>query len=182
MLFSILTMISLSSMPAKSAEVIWSAAQDGLSLGASVEGKQVSFSLQNVSSETLKVWSHVLSESGEDHLDWFSARVTFHDDTTQTVRFLDIRGGTVPVVVMLAPGAVVHHKVPLVDWMNRPMNGGRVPPPGTYELVLSYEVGISGGWNGRLVSAPLLYGIPDGKGFVPPPPEKNDYVLEGDLF
>jgi hypothetical protein len=182
MLFSILTLISLSSQSAVAAERVWSAAQDGLSLGARVEGTELEFSLQNVSSETLKVWSHVLSQLGEEHLDWFSAMLTFHDNTTQTVRFLDVREGIAPVVVMLPPGAVIHHKVLLTDWIARPMNGGKLPPPGTYDLLLTYEVGIKGGWNGRLQSQSLQYGIPDGSGVVPPAPEKSDIVLEGDLF
>lgn len=182
MIFSILTLISLWSQPVAAVEPVWSAAQDGLSLGARVEGAKLEFSLQNVSSETLKVWSHVLSQSGEEHLDWFSAMLTFHDNTTQTVRFLDVREGTAPVVVMLPPGAVIRHKVLLSDWLARPMNGGTVPPPGTYGLLLTYEVGIKGGWNGRLRSPSLQYGIPDDTGVVPPAPTKSEYVIDGDLF
>jgi hypothetical protein len=98
------------------------------------------------------------------------------------VRFLDVREGTAPVVVMLPPGAAIHHKVLLTDWITRPMNGGTLPQPGTYDLLLTYEVGIEGGWNGRLQSQSLQYGIPDGSGVVPPAPKKSDIVLEGDLF
>lgn len=154
------------------AEPSWGPAVDGLSLGVTVEGpSEVYLTLQNVGVTPIDVWSSVQA-GGDRHLDWYALDLTGPDGTARPIRLLDERAAAIPLKAHLEPGEGARNRVDVSEWAARIVNGGLPLAPGVWSLVATYEVGVPGGWNGKLTAGPVPLPVPDADGKLPAPPAK----------
>lgn len=93
---------------------------------------------------------------GEQSLDWFRFRVV-NRPSKETRTLLAIGDGEASPIatLVLEPGRAVEHRVDVVKWAAREINGATPISPGMYDLFVSYEVREPGAhWRGRLEVGP----------------------------
>lgn len=136
----------------------WGEPVDGLRLGIAGSGASIVLALGNTGDTPLTVMSHVMAPE-ETHLDWFTVTLTREngkageDGEPVLLRLLDDRNRSAEITVELPPGSELAHRVDLVAWAARPVNGPVTLEPGTYRVTATYEVPPDGAaWTGTLHS------------------------------
>lgn len=130
----------------------WGEPVDGLRLGIAAGDGWVALCLGNAGDTPLTVLSHVMAPD-ETHLDWFTVTLTGDGGEPVQLRFLDDRNRSAEITVDLPPGSELAHRVDLVAWAARPVNGPVTLEPGAYRATATYEVPPDGAtWTGTLHS------------------------------
>jgi hypothetical protein len=130
----------------------WGEPVDGLRLGIAGSGASIVLALGNTGDAPLTVMSHVMAPE-ETHLDWFTVTLAGAGGEPVLLRLLDDRNRSAEITVELPPGSELAHRVDLVAWAARPVNGPVTLEPGTYRVTATYEVPPDGAaWTGTLHS------------------------------
>ncbi|MCW6006157.1 hypothetical protein K1W54_16440 [Micromonospora sp. CPCC 205371] len=130
---------------------VWGEPVDGLRLGIGAGDGWVALCLGNIGDAPLTVLSHVMAPD-EAHLDWFAVTLA-GEETDVLLRLFDDRNRAAEITVDLPPGSELAHRVDLMAWATRPINGPVTLAPGTYRATATYEVPPNGAaWTGTIHS------------------------------
>lgn len=143
-------------------DIFWSQSCNDLILGLQCTDDHVSLLLKNTGPNPLHVLSHVMA--GDIHLDWFRLKVTVNG-RDRFIRLSDDRNRSARIVKTLAPGESLLHRVDVLAWAKRAVNGSVPLKPGDARVLAGYGVHNDAAvWNGELEAGPVKWLIPEKTG------------------